>query len=53
MIDVEMIRSIVKVSRRVLAQNEHTPEGERLSVRALLEIAIQELERIAEKEVTA
>jgi hypothetical protein len=48
-----MFRSIVKVWGGVLEQTEHTPEGERLSVRALLEIAIQELERIAEKEVTA
>ena len=45
-VDVEMIRAICKVGRRALAQNESTPEHERLSVPALLEQAIVEMERM-------
>jgi hypothetical protein len=52
MVDVEMINAIVKVGRRALAQGDDTPEAERLSVRAVLEEAIKELDRIVEKEVT-
>jgi hypothetical protein len=48
MVDVEMLKAISRVGRRALAQDDTTPEAERLSVRAVLEQALNELDRIAE-----
>jgi len=48
MVDVEMLKAISRVGRRALAQDDTTPEAERLSVRAVLEQALNEIDRIAQ-----
>ena len=43
-------RSIAKVMRLALSQNEHTPAEELLSFRTLCEVALPVLEQIAAQE---
>lgn len=51
--DLNNVRAVVRVGRRALAQGDDTPEGQRLSVRAMLEHALDELEvLLAENEET-
>lgn len=44
------VRSVVKVMRRALAQDEETPENERLSFRTLCEVALPMLEQLLSEE---
>lgn len=46
------IAALITVAKAALAQDEHTPEAERLSCRTLLEAALPYLEQIG-TEVTA
>ena len=45
-VDIEMIAAICRVGRRALAQNDATPDRERLSVRAVLEEALHQMDKI-------
>ncbi len=46
------VRSVVKVMRRALSQDDETPEHERLSFRTLCEVALPMLEQLLSQEDT-
>lgn len=45
--------AVASIMRKALAQDEHTPDDERLSFRVLVEEALPLLEHLAEKEEAA